>query len=562
MATHALFDVNPIAITICKKGANGQRIFLKKSAEEDELVTLPALHKFLKSGDEWKVFYCVVAEPGAEEDCGIGDDSGTGIVDVWKSEEEIADAAHRLLKNQGYVNAMHDALSEEGCHIVENAVALNDVWIGDSCIKKGSWYVGIEPSPEFRAQVDAGEITGVSLEGTGYREVIAKSAPDFSARAKQAKRLKAQGHDHAAIASKMGISVDAVKQHLAKAGDAKIPNKPGKTNWLERAGGFPRYMRKVIEDLLGSHPEWLADQAGVSHAISVGVGIVKNWKDGHDGKGNKVSGKTQSQASKAWAEWEKKKASGSLKKVDPEEVAVEGVTLLKQMENRTFLRKLADAVGIPEGDRPDELRKEQSFAAIMASRELNSELPAAFSALQDSIWYAFYPSADGTAASDPKAAISKSLDEFAVWAHELLNQLGDTSKAKVAKALGVDEGRLPGAAGTVEDEVDNETANKILKAQEETNSALQTLVQAITDGKLAPVKPEKPADDADVTDKSKKVKKTDDDDGDAPMTKADLKKAMDDLLVEIATGTSVQPDDDAEPPKDVKKSDPLKGLLD
>jgi hypothetical protein len=228
--THQLFDVDPIAITICKKGANGQRIFLKKSSDDDELVTLPAQHTILKSGDDWRVFYCVVAEPGAEEDCGMGDDAGTGIVDVWKSEEEIAAAAHRLLKNKGYVNAMHDALAAEGCAIVENAVALSDIWVGDTSIKKGSWYVGIEPSPEFREQVDAGEITGVSLEGTGFREALIQKAD--------------------------------------KSPDVKIPNKPGKTNWLERRGGFPSYMRKVIEDILGSNPQYLATAAGVSHAIS------------------------------------------------------------------------------------------------------------------------------------------------------------------------------------------------------------------------------------------------------------------------------------------------------
>lgn len=582
--THALFDVNPIAITICKKGANGQRIFLKKEAdgtvahldpETDTLVTLPAGHTILKSGDDWKVFYCVVAEPGAEEDCGVGDDAGTGIVDVWKSEDEIADAAHRLLKNKGYVNAMHDALEAEGCHIVENAVALNDIWVGDTMIKKGAWYIGIEPSPDFRAQVDAGEITGVSLEGTGFREsLIEKSAPEFSARSKQAKRLKAQGHDHKTIAQKMGISVDAVKQHLAKADkspDAKIPNKPGKTNWLERRGGFPRYMRKVIEDLLGSHPEWLATAAGVSHAIQLGVGIVQNWAEGHDGKGGKVSAKTKAKAAAAVAEWERKKAGGSVKKADPDEVANESVRLLKQMAEESLLLKVARKLGIADDELPDELLKASAdtpptFAQLIASRELNDELPKAFNALQDSIWYAFYPSSrDSQGEYDPRELVTTSLGEFQEWAVALLDKLnvsGDNA-ASVKKALGIDPERLPDPSGTLEDEVDNETAQKLLKASEETNSLLTQLVTGLAEGKIAPVKPAKEDDETD--EHGKKVKKTDAETDDAPITKADLAKALDDLLVEMATGASAQPDadDDVDAEgKSVKKtSDPLKGIL-
>jgi ribosomal protein L40E len=175
-ATSVLSDVDPIAITICKQGANRQRIFLRKTAREDDLRVLPArTHQLIRKadGDSWEVFYCVVAEPGAEEDPGM---TGSGT-DTWASEDEIRKAAHRLLKNGAYVNAMHDALAAEGCSIVENAVALADFDVVSpegvtTTIRKGSWYVAIEPGDEFRGQVDAGEITGVSLEGTGIRTPV------------------------------------------------------------------------------------------------------------------------------------------------------------------------------------------------------------------------------------------------------------------------------------------------------------------------------------------------------------------------------------------------------
>lgn len=179
-ATHALYDVDPYAITICKKGANRQRIFLKKEHKEADTLVLPAQHALLKDGD-WSVFYCVVAEPGAEEDPGMGDGAGTPTIDTWRDEQEIRKAAHRFSKNKGYVNTMHGELEAQGCTVVENAVALSDIQIGEQTIKKGSWYLAIEPTAAVRAQVDAGEFTGVSMEGTGFRAELQKSEEDEKA---------------------------------------------------------------------------------------------------------------------------------------------------------------------------------------------------------------------------------------------------------------------------------------------------------------------------------------------------------------------------------------------
>ena len=143
-ATHVLYDVDPVAITLCKKGANRQRFFLRKSDDTGDLLTLPASHRLLKASD-WSAVYCVVAEPGAEENGGLG---AEGVVDVWRDEEEIRKAAHRFSKNRAYVNAMHGAMAEQGCHVVENAVALTDFDVDGVTIRKGSWYLAIEPSPD------------------------------------------------------------------------------------------------------------------------------------------------------------------------------------------------------------------------------------------------------------------------------------------------------------------------------------------------------------------------------------------------------------------------------
>jgi hypothetical protein len=73
------------------------------------------------------------------------------------------------------------------------------------------------------------------------------------------------------------------------------------------------------------------------------------------------------------------------------------------------------------------------------------------------------------------------------------------------------------------------------------------------------------SDDDEGDEGGKKVKKSEDGADDAPITKADLAKAMDELLVEMATGVSAQPngdeDTDADGKKINKSADPLKGLL-
>jgi hypothetical protein len=176
---HLLYDVQPTVLTLCKQGANRQRIFLKKECGEGkaevELNSRPELIR-KADGDDWSYFYCVVAEPGNLEDAGVGDGAGSGIDDMWRDEEEIRKAAHFFATSDQLVTGLHDTVEPFGA-VVENAVALADIDIMDpngvmQTIKKGSWYVGIRPSDEGKAKIDAGEFTGLSLEGSGYRELV------------------------------------------------------------------------------------------------------------------------------------------------------------------------------------------------------------------------------------------------------------------------------------------------------------------------------------------------------------------------------------------------------
>jgi hypothetical protein len=84
-----------------------------------------------------------------------------------------------------------------------------------------------------------------------------------------------------------------------------LPNKPGKTNWVEQAGGLPKYIERIAKHL--------PSEKGmtVSHSIATAVNVVKrmcatgdtNWPGLQQ-----VSPKSRAQACAAVAEWEAKKA--------------------------------------------------------------------------------------------------------------------------------------------------------------------------------------------------------------------------------------------------------------
>lgn len=168
-----LKDAHIEAISLVDKGANGHRFILFKRAEHyvDESgnvnVEGPDTHSVEKqlplikggtSTEPWKVAYSVVAVP-QEVDI---------QKDVW-TEDEIRKAAHDFLKaNKPLINFMHKDLNSVG-DLVESAIALDDIKIGDNVIKKGSWYIGIEPHAEVRKAIESGTITGVSVQGSSRR---------------------------------------------------------------------------------------------------------------------------------------------------------------------------------------------------------------------------------------------------------------------------------------------------------------------------------------------------------------------------------------------------------
>jgi hypothetical protein len=84
--------------------------------------------------------------------------------------------------------------------------------------------------------------------------------------------------------------------------DSPVGTPGGRQNWVDKAGGLPRYIRMVAHALIRKG-------MSKSRAIATAVNTMKRWAAG----GNNVSPKVQAAAAKAVAEWEAKKRKGDAK---------------------------------------------------------------------------------------------------------------------------------------------------------------------------------------------------------------------------------------------------------
>jgi hypothetical protein len=170
---HILKDANIAAISLVDRGANLKKIFLFKRADDapgqvpvasapaaDERVEMGLLQPIIKAGaqgDEWSTIYCLVAVPGEVDQQG----------DVWQ-EDEIQKSAHDFVKSGALINFMHETLDPVG-NLVESAIAPVDFTVNGEHIKKGSWYIAVQPNDEMKQLIKSGQITGVSVQGSAQR---------------------------------------------------------------------------------------------------------------------------------------------------------------------------------------------------------------------------------------------------------------------------------------------------------------------------------------------------------------------------------------------------------
>ena len=108
----------------------------------------------------------------------------------------------------------------------------------------------------------------------------------------------------AEISDAAGLTEPEVKALLddleAKYDTSPVGTPGGRQNWVDKAGGLPKFIRAIAHALIRKGMD-------KSKAIATAVNTVKRWAAG--GKG--VNAKTQAKAVKALAEWEAKKKKGS-----------------------------------------------------------------------------------------------------------------------------------------------------------------------------------------------------------------------------------------------------------
>lgn len=446
MPTFALSQVDPVALTICKQGANRQRIFLRKSTAVEDLLALPTRTSILK-GDDWSVFYCVVAEPDAREDPGLVGEEGSE--DVWADEDEIRKAAHRLLKNGAYVNAMHDALAEEGCAIVENAVALTDLDVGGTIIKKGSWYVAVEPTPAFREKVDAGDITGVSLEGTGLRTLIEKDAK--GAQGPDAKKCAGCGGTVKASRSTcQNCGRSFVKKGAKEVGPAARKKLKGLLDYYRKK---PHPFGACVRDNTKRFGKDGAERVCAT-LKDLEMGTTK-WR--HGGKVAKAGD------ADAWLDSHVDALIAAGVDSDP------AIELLEEF--------MGEQAALVSGDVEALAKSTTDFADRIAAADLQTEMWRAWDALQATIYEAYRDESG----DDPAVVVRRSIDQFSTY---LQAKLGEVTTSPLAKGLGSVDGQNADEeadVGLAEDLADlrkktDERLTAIAKDTEGTNQAVAGLV--------------------------------------------------------------------------------------
>jgi hypothetical protein len=147
-------------ISLVKKGANGRTFFIAKSDENGngELTVDAKFFKNIeKSADGRHVLKCVVYAPGEVDSQGD-----------FMDEETIEKFAYDFMKNYRNVDHNHDFEGGFG-DVVEGYIAPVDMIVNGEKITKGTFVGGFEVSEEVFEMYKNGEITGVSIGGTGQR---------------------------------------------------------------------------------------------------------------------------------------------------------------------------------------------------------------------------------------------------------------------------------------------------------------------------------------------------------------------------------------------------------
>lgn len=121
----------------------------------------------LRKSDVDGKFYGVVLEPD------LPDSQGDEFTPV-----EIEKSCHEFMREYALSKADHSpdvqhSGRDAGADLIENFIAPQDMVVGGEPVTKASWVQGWQINdPLVKAEVDEGKLTGLSLEGTGFRHPV------------------------------------------------------------------------------------------------------------------------------------------------------------------------------------------------------------------------------------------------------------------------------------------------------------------------------------------------------------------------------------------------------
>lgn len=123
--------------------------------------------EIVKAADEEQLVYGVVLVPDTEDAQG----------DVM-SRPEIQKAAHFYMEHGHDTQVQHSDRSVAGrLNVVESYVAQEDITLGETAVKAGSWVVGAHvPDDEIWADIKAGKLTAFSPRGRAWRREVPSGA--------------------------------------------------------------------------------------------------------------------------------------------------------------------------------------------------------------------------------------------------------------------------------------------------------------------------------------------------------------------------------------------------
>jgi hypothetical protein len=121
----------------------------------------------LRKSDVEGKFYGVVLEPGLEDSQG----------DIF-APAEIEKACHGFMRDYSLSKAEHSpdvqhSGRDAGADLIENYIAPMDMVLGGEPVTKSSWVQAWQiDDPLVKQEVDEGKLTGLSLEGLGFRHPV------------------------------------------------------------------------------------------------------------------------------------------------------------------------------------------------------------------------------------------------------------------------------------------------------------------------------------------------------------------------------------------------------